>query len=67
MNKHTKPIFTMEKEPLNFSICNQKGGVGKSTLTVFATSWLHYVLGRNVLVVDCGEGPLLDAPAAEII
>lgn len=57
----------MKKGPLNFSICNQKGGVGKSTLTVFAASWLHYVLGRNVLVVDCGEGPLLDAPAAEII
>lgn len=43
----------MEKESLNFSICNQKGGVGKSTLTVFVASWLHYVLGRNVLVVDC--------------
>lgn len=57
----------MEMEPLNFSIGNQKGGVGKSTLTVFAASWLHYVLGRNVLVVDCDEWPLLDAPAAEII
>lgn len=43
----------METQPLNVSICSQKGGVGKSTLTVFAASWLHYVLGRNVLVVDC--------------
>lgn len=38
---------------MNLSICNQKGGVGKSTLTVFAASWLHHVLGLDVLVVDC--------------
>ncbi len=31
----------------------QKGGVGKSTLTVLAASWLHYLHGIRVAVVDC--------------
>lgn len=39
-------------EPIHLSICNQKGGVGKSTLTIYAASWLHYRLRRNVMVVD---------------
>lgn len=43
----------MEKEPLNISVCSQKGGVGKSSLTVFSASWLHYVMGLNILVIDC--------------
>lgn len=37
----------------SISICNQKGGVGKSTFTVLLTSYLHYTAGRDVLVVDC--------------
>jgi len=43
----------MEHTPVRVSVCNQKGGVGKSSLTVFVASWLHYVMKRNVLVVDC--------------
>lgn len=43
----------MRHNPVNLSICNQKGGVGKSTFTVLLASWLHHILGRNVLVVDC--------------
>ena len=37
----------------NISICNQKGGVGKSALTTLLASYLHYTLQRDVLVVDC--------------
>lgn len=40
-------------EPVNISICNQKGGIGKSTFTVLRASYLHYTLGHDVLVVDC--------------
>lgn len=43
----------MEKQPLLISFATQKGGVGKSTFTVFAASWLHYKHGVNVAVVDC--------------
>ena len=31
----------------------QKGGAGKTTLTVLAASYLYYVKGLKVLVVDC--------------
>lgn len=31
----------------------QKGGAGKTTLTVLVASYLHYVKGYNVAVVDC--------------
>ncbi|WP_410518319.1 ParA family protein, partial [Alistipes sp.] len=40
-------------ESVNISICNQKGGVGKSSLTVLLASYLHYTLGHDVLVMDC--------------
>ena len=43
----------MEHTPVRVSVCSQKGGVGKSSLTVLVASWLHYVMKRNVLVVDC--------------
>ena len=43
----------MNKEPISISFANQKGGIGKSTLTILAASWLHYVRGLNVLVVNC--------------
>ena len=43
----------MKKEPLFVALSNQKGGVGKSTLTVLLASYFHYRKGKNVLVVDC--------------
>ncbi|GAE84906.1 ParA family protein [Bacteroides reticulotermitis] len=43
----------MKKEPLFVALSNQKGGVGKSTLTVLLASYFHYCIGKNVLVVDC--------------
>ena len=47
----------MNKEPISISFANQKGGIGKSTLTILAASWLRYVRGLNVLVVDCDFPP----------
>ena len=43
----------MENKTHYISICNQKGGVGKSTFTVLVASLLHYRFGRRVLVADC--------------
>jgi cellulose biosynthesis protein BcsQ len=43
----------MNKETLFVAFSTQKGGMGKSTLTVLAASYLHYVKGYNVAVVDC--------------
>ena len=31
----------------------QKGGAGKTTLTVLVASYLHYVKGFNVAIIDC--------------
>lgn len=31
----------MNKEPISISFANQKGGIGKSTLTILAASWLR--------------------------
>lgn len=42
-----------EKETLYIAFSTQKGGAGKTTLTVLAASYLHYVKGLNVAVVDC--------------
>ena len=33
----------MKQNPLCIAFASQKGGVGKSTLTVLAASWLHYL------------------------
>jgi cellulose biosynthesis protein BcsQ len=43
----------MKKEPLFIAFSTQKGGMGKTTLTVLAASYLHYVRGYDVAVVDC--------------
>lgn len=43
----------MNKEPISISFANQKGGIGKSTLTILAAAFFRYVRGLNVLVVDC--------------
>jgi ATPases involved in chromosome partitioning len=44
---------TMEKKTLKVAFSTQKGGAGKTTLTVLVASYLHYVKGYNVVVVDC--------------
>ena len=33
--------------------CNQKGGCGKTTLTIFLASYLAYDLKKRVIVLDC--------------
>ena len=43
----------MNITPASIAVCNQKGGVGKSTFTVLLASYLHYTLRHDVLVVDC--------------
>lgn len=43
----------MSKQPLFVAFTNQKGGVGKSAVTVLMASYFHYVKDKNVLVVDC--------------
>jgi cellulose biosynthesis protein BcsQ len=43
----------MDKKPLFVAFSTQKGGAGKTTLTVLAASYLHYVKGYNVAVIDC--------------
>lgn len=41
------------KEPLFVAFSTQKGRAGKTTLTVLVASYLHYVKGYNIAVVDC--------------
>ena len=43
----------MEKKNLCVAFSTQKGGAGKTTLTVLVASYLHYVKGYGVAVVDC--------------
>ena len=43
----------MKKKILNVAFSTQKGGAGKTTLTVLVASYLHYVKGYNVAVIDC--------------
>ena len=42
-----------EKTPLYVAFSNKKGGVGKTTFTVLAASYLYYLKGYDVSVVDC--------------
>lgn len=41
------------KQTLLVAMSNQKGGVGKSAVTVLLASYLYYVKEKNVAVVDC--------------
>lgn len=43
----------MKQNPIYVAFSTQKGGAGKTTLTVLAASFLHYVKGYNVAVIDC--------------
>ncbi|MBF0578110.1 ParA family protein [Dysgonomonas sp. GY617] len=43
----------MKQKTLFIAFSTQKGGVGKSTFTILAASFLHYLKGLNVVVVDC--------------
>lgn len=40
-------------ETLFVAFSTQKGGAGKTTLTVLMASYLHFVKGYNVAVIDC--------------
>lgn len=43
----------MKKESKYVAFSTQKGGAGKTTLTVLVASYLHFVKGYDVAVVDC--------------
>ena len=43
----------MKGKPKYVAFSTQKGGAGKTTMTVITASWLHYVKGYDVAVVDC--------------
>ena len=46
------PKFEMN-DTIVVAFSNQKGGVGKSTFTVLLASYLYYVKGVNVAILDC--------------
>ena len=58
----------MENTLVSIAVCNQKGGVGKSTFTVLLDSNLHYTLQRNVMVVDCDypQWSIYNQPSREL-
>ena len=49
----SKSKFNFMTDPKFVAFSTQKGGAGKTTLTVLAASYLYYVKGLKVLVVDC--------------
>ena len=57
----------MNKE-IFIAFATQKGGIGKTTLTVLTASYLHYVKGYNVAVVDCDapQNSIADLRAREV-
>lgn len=42
-------------EPVFVAFATQKGGAGKSTLTALTASYLYYLEGVDVLVIDCDD------------
>ncbi|MGV8137371.1 MAG: ParA family protein [Mangrovibacterium sp.] len=43
----------MKQEPIYVAFSTQKGGAGKTTLTVLVASYLHYEMGYHVAIIDC--------------
>jgi cellulose biosynthesis protein BcsQ len=43
----------MNREPLFVAFSTQKGGMGKTAVTILTASHLHYARGYNVAVIDC--------------
>ena len=43
----------MNKKTLFISFSTQKGGMGKTAVTVLTASYLHYVMGYHVAIIDC--------------
>lgn len=41
------------KKPILIAVASQKGGVGKSTISILLSSCLHYLKGYDVAVIDC--------------
>lgn len=46
-------ILLRMSDTINVAFSNQKGGVGKSTLTVLVASYLYYEMGVKVAIMDC--------------
>lgn len=42
-----------QKRPLYIAFTTQKGGAGKTTLTVITAGCLHYQTGYNIGIIDC--------------
>ena len=57
----------MSKE-IFVAFATQKGGIGKTSVTVLVASYLHYVKGYNVAVIDCDypQNSILDIREREI-
>lgn len=43
----------MKQEPIYVAFSTQKGGAGKTTLSVLVASYLHYEMGYHVAIIDC--------------
>ncbi len=43
----------MKKETLFVAFSTQKGGIGKTALTVLMASYLHYAKEKSIAVIDC--------------
>ncbi len=41
------------KRPKYVAFATQKGGAGKTTITVLVASYLHYTKGLNIAIIDC--------------
>lgn len=46
-------MYNGMNKPTYVAFSTQKGGAGKTTITVLVASYLHYVKGHNVAIVDC--------------